>query len=103
MIHLSILTLYPWVLIAALIFCLALIAQFYEKKYAELYKHVPGQQTYYALFSIPLVLLLLAAGRYMASRDFAGDALADIALFGGGILLAALAYRLQHLMTGGSR
>lgn len=103
MILLSILTLYPWVLIAALIFLLALIARFYEKKYAELYKSVPGQQTYYSLFSIPLVLFLLAAGRYILSRDFAGDVLADIALFGGGILLAALAYRLHHLMTGGSR
>lgn len=99
----SILTLYPWVLIAALIFLLALIARFYEKKYAELYKSVPRQQTYYSLFSIPLVLFLLAAGRYILSRDFAGDVLADIALFGGGILLAALAYRLHHLMTGGSR
>jgi hypothetical protein len=49
------------------------------------------------------VLFLLAAGRYMLSRDFAGDVLSDIALFGGGILLAALAYRLQYLMTGGSR
>lgn len=99
----SILTLYPWVLIAALIFGLILIARFYQRKYAELYKNLPGQQTYYSLFSIPLVLFLFAAGRYMLSRDFAGDVLADIALFGGGILLAALAYRVQHLMTGGSR
>ena len=103
MILLSILTLCPWVLIAALVFFLILIARFYEKKYAELHRSVPGQETYYFLFSIPLALFLLAAGRYMLSRDFAGNVLADMALFGGGILLAALAYRLQHLMTGGSR
>ena len=103
MILLSILTFCPWVLIAALVLLLILIARFYEIKYAELYKNTPGQQTYYSFFAIPLVLFLLAAGRYMPSRDFAGNLLADIALFGGGILLAALAYRLQHLMTGGSR
>ena len=103
MILLGILTLYPWVLIAVLVSFLILIARFYEKKYAELYRNVPDQQTYYFLFSIPLVLFLLAAGRYMLNRDFAGDVLADMALFGGGILLAALTYRLQHLMTGGSR
>jgi hypothetical protein len=99
----SILTLYPWVLIAGLVFFLALIARFYEKKYAELYKNAPGQQTYYALFSIPLILFLLAAGHYTLTRDLAGNVLADMALFGGGILLTALAYRLQHLMTGGPR
>jgi hypothetical protein len=103
MILLSILTLYPWVLITVLVVFLILIARFYEKKYAELYRNTPGQQTYYSLFSIPLVLFLLAVGRYVLSRDFAGDVLADMALFGGGILLAALVYRLQHLMTGGSR
>jgi hypothetical protein len=103
MILLSILTIYPWVLIAALIVFLSLIARFYEIKYAELYKGVPGQRTHFLLFGIPLVLFLIAAGRYMLNRDFAGNMLADLALFAGGILLAALAYRLQHLMTGGSR
>ncbi len=103
MILLSILTIYPWVLIAVLIGFLSLIARFYEIKYAELYKGVPGQQTRYLLFSIPLVLFLVAAGRYVLNRDFAGNMLADVALFVGGILLAALAYRLQRLMTGESR
>jgi uncharacterized membrane protein len=103
MILLSILTIYPWVLIAGLIGFLSLIARFYEIKYAELYKGVPGQQTRYLLFSIPLVLFLVAAARYTLNRDFAGSVLADIALFLGGVLLAALAYRLQQLMTGGSR
>jgi hypothetical protein len=99
----SILTLYPWVLAAAMIYCLIQIARFYQKKYAELYTSSPDQRTYYPLFAVPLALFLLAAARYASIGDFAGDLLGDLAFFVGGILLAVLSFRLQQLMTGGHR
>jgi hypothetical protein len=100
---LSILTLYPWVLAAGLIYFLIQIARFYQKKYAELYKNSPGQRTYHSLFLVPLVLFLVAAGRYAYLDEFAGDPIGDVAFLAGGIVLAVLAYRLQQLMTGGRR
>jgi hypothetical protein len=98
---LSILTLYPWVLAAGLIYLLIRIARFYQKKYAELYQDSPHQRTHSMLFLVPLVLFLFAAGRYAFLQDLAGDWIGDTALCIGGIVLAALAYRLQRLMTGG--
>ena len=97
----SILTLFPWVLAAGLIHLLIQVARFYQKKYAELYKDSPRQRTHYMLFLVPLVLFLFAAGRYAFLEDFVGDWVGDAALCIGGIMLAALAYRLQRLMTGG--
>jgi hypothetical protein len=97
----SILTLIPWVLVAGLVFFMIQIARFYQKKYAELYKSSPGQRTYYPLFLVPLVLFPAAAGRYALQSDFAGDWIGDVAFLVGGVILAALAYRLQRLMTGG--
>ncbi len=97
----SILTLFPWVLAAGLIYLLIQIARFYQKKYAELYQDSPHQRTYYKLFLVPLVLFLFAAGRYAFLEDFVGDWAGDTAFCIGGIILAALAYRLQQLMTGG--
>jgi uncharacterized membrane-anchored protein len=97
----SILTLVPWVLVAGLIFFLIQIAHFYQRKYAELYKSSAGQRTYYAVFLVPLLLFVVAAVRYAYLSDFAGDWIGDIALLIGGALLAALAYRLQRMMTGG--
>ena len=99
----SILTLYPWVLVAGLIYVLIQIARFYQRKYAELYKNSPGQQTYHPLFLVPLLLFLFAAGRYMFLEDFVGDLIGDVAFLVGGIILAVLGYRLQRLMTGGRR
>ena len=99
----SILTIYPGVLAAIVIYCLIQIARFYQKKYAELYTNSPNQQSYYLLFVVPLVLFLVAAGRYALIGDFVGDLLGDLALFVGGTLLAILAFRLQRLMTGGHR
>jgi len=97
----SILTLCPWVLVACLIFFLIRIARFYQKKYAELYDDSPRQRTYYQIFLIPLLLFLIAAGRYVFLDDFVGTTEGDLAFFVGGIVLAALSYRLQQLMTGG--
>ncbi len=99
----SILTLYAWIVVAGLILILVLIARFYQKKYAELYDSASGQKTFYAFFGIPLVLFVISAGRYVLARDFVGDLLGDLAFFVGGVTLAALAYRLQRLMTGGRR
>jgi hypothetical protein len=97
----GILTLFPWVLAAGVIYLLIQVARFYQKKYAELYKDSPHQRTYYLLFLVPLVLFLVAAMRYAFREDFVGDWVGDTALCIGGIMLAALAYRLQQLMTGG--
>lgn len=99
----SILTIYPGVLAAIVIYCLIQIARFYQKKYAELYTDSPSQRTYYPLFGVPLALFLIAAVRYAFIGDFVGDLLGDLALFVGGTLLAILAFRLQQLMTGGPR
>ncbi len=99
----SLLTLYPWVLIGGLILLMALIARFYQTKYAELYADAPSQRTHYRLFAIPLLAFLVAAIRYAWLSDFAGDLFADIVILCGGIALAILALRLQRLMTGGGR
>ena len=99
----SILNIYPWILVAGLIYLLVHIARFYEKKYAELYQNTDGQRTYYQLFWFPFALFLVAAGRYAFRDDFAGDIAGDLALCAAGVLLGALVYRLQRLMTGGRR
>ncbi|MBN1640493.1 MAG: hypothetical protein JXA09_04590 [Anaerolineae bacterium] len=100
---LSLLILLPWVLASGLILLIALIARFYQIKYAELYTHAPGQRTYYLLFALPGLAFLGAAARYAWLGDFAGDLVADILILCGGIALAVLALRLQQLMTGGRR
>ena len=99
----GLLTLLPWVLIGGLILLIALIARFYQQKYTELYADAPVQRTYALLFALPGLAYLIAAARYAWLGDFAGDLLADILILCGGIALAALALRLQHLMTGGRR
>jgi len=99
----SVLTLYSWALVGALIYILYQIARFYQAKYAELYRDKSRQRTYAALFLIPLVLFPLAAGRYMMVENAVGDLLADLAFLLGGIVLAAASYRLYRLMMGGRR
>jgi hypothetical protein len=96
----SILTLVPWVLATGLIYLLIQIARFYQKKYAELYQGSPDQRTYYAVLWVPVLLFLIATGRYILSGDSVGDPIGEGAFFVGGIVLAILAYRLQQLMTG---
>ena len=99
----SVLNLYSWALVGALIYILYQIARFYESKYAELYQDKPRQRTYAALFIIPLVLFPLAAGRYLIAKAAVGDLLADLAFLLGGIILAAASYRLYRLMMGERR
>ena len=90
-------------LVAVLIYFLIRIARFYESKYAELYRDSPRQRTYYQLFLIPILLFVVAAGRYAFLGEFCGDPIGDLALLVGGIILVVLGYRLQELMTGGHR
>ena len=99
----SILSIFPWILAAGLIYLLVHIARFYERKYAELYQNTDGQRTYYQLFWFPLGLFVVVAARYAFLDDFAGDIVGDLALCVGGVLLGVLVYRLQRLMTGGRR
>lgn len=99
----SVLNLYSWALVGALIYFLYQIARFYQVKYAQLYRGKPRQRTYTALFLVPLVLFPLAAGRYVLAEDSVGDPVADLAFLAGGIILAAVSYRLYRLMMGGRR
>jgi magnesium-transporting ATPase (P-type) len=99
----GLLTLLPWVLASGLILLIALIARFYQVKYAELHVDAPVQRTHYMLFAVPVSAFLIAAARYAWMGDFAGDLFADILTLCGGIALGTLALRLQHLMTGGRR
>jgi hypothetical protein len=99
----SVLTLYSWALVGALIYILYQIARFYQAKYAELYRDRARQRTYAALFWIPLVLFPLAAGRYVMAENAVGDLLGDMAFLLGGVVLAAASYRLYRLMMGGRR
>jgi hypothetical protein len=99
----SVLLLYSWALVGALIYLLYQIARFYQAKYAQLYQEKPRQRTYAALFLAPLVLFPLAAGRYFMAEEAVGDLVADLAFLAGGIILAAASYRLYRLMMGGRR
>lgn len=99
----SVLTLYSWALVGSVIFFLTHIARFYEKKYSELYSNAPQQRTFYQFYLFPLLLFLIAAVRYAFLDDLAGDVGGDLAFFVGGIMLAALSYHLQRLMTKGRR
>ena len=100
---LSVLNLYSWVAVGALIFILYQIARFYQAKYAELYQDKPRQRTYAALFFVPLVLFPLAAGRYLLMDAKIGDLWSDLAFLVGGLTLAAVSYHLYRLMMGGRR
>jgi hypothetical protein len=100
---LSVLNLYSWALVGALIYLLYRIARFYQAKYAELYKDKPPQRTYAVLLFIPLVLFPLAAGRYALLDAKIGDLLSDLAFLFGGITLAAISYYLYRLLMGGRR
>jgi hypothetical protein len=99
----SVLFLYAWALVGALVYFLYQIARFYQTKYAQLYRDGPRQHTYASLFLAPIVLFALAVGRYVMAEDTVGDLVADSAFLVGGVILAAASYRLYRLLMGGRR
>lgn len=61
-----------------------------------------GLQAYHQVFLAPLVLFVAAALRYMMTDvGFAGDVLADLLAFSGGVSLSLAGYILLKRMTGG--
>ena len=61
-----------------------------------------GLQAYYQAFLVPLGFFVAAALRYMMTDvGFAGDVLADLLAFFGGISLSLAGYVLLKRMTGG--
>jgi predicted exporter len=93
------LTLYSWIVVAALIYLLIRIERFYTKKYTEIHTYSTKYRAYSALFLAPLLLFLFAAARYAWRRDLAGDVPSDLALFVGGAVLAVSSYHLYRLLT----
>jgi len=90
------LTLCAWLAATALIFCLYMIARFFQQK--------SGQRSYYQLFLVPLVLYLVAAFHSVApGGGFAVNPLVDTLLFAAGVSTMALGSYLFNLMTGGRK
>ena len=89
----QVLTIYSWLVIAALLFFLWRIASFYAD--------ASGQQVGHSFLLVPGVLLAAGVIWYLAhGSDFVGQPTGDLLLFGGGILLFLFSGRLQKLMTG---
>jgi hypothetical protein len=92
----AVMSLYAWGVAAAIVFFLYLIARFFEEK--------AGQRSYYGLFLVPIVALVLGAFEYaLYSKDFVGDFLGDALLFVGGVLLMIAGGNLLRLMVGGRK
>jgi len=90
------LTLSAWGAATALVFCLYMIARFFQQK--------SDQRSYYQLFLVPLVLYLVAALRCaLPEADFALDPLANTLLFVAGASTVVLGSYLFNLMTGGRK
>lgn len=85
-------TLYIWGAVGALIVILNRVARFYQI--------TSGRRSYYQLFWLPLVLMGLGALRYAGQAVLVGDALGDLLMLAGGLLLFGLGYYLLRLMTG---
>lgn len=89
----SAISLYSWIVAAAIVFFLYHIARFFEEK--------AGQRSYYQVFLIPMIAFVLGALQYMwRSDDFVGDILGDALFFGGGLALVLASGYLLHLMVG---
>lgn len=85
--------LYIWFPLAALLFLLLLIARFYEK--------FSGEQTFFQLFTLPIVFFGAATVRYASINQMAGDAWGDILMALGGVTLIGLCLFLYRQMTAG--
>ena len=88
----SLLILYIWGVVGALIVILNRIARFYQI--------TSGRRSYYQLFVGPLVLLVGAGLRYATLGIFVGDPLGDVLMLTGGLLSIGIGYYVLRLMTG---
>jgi hypothetical protein len=89
----SIMTLYTWGGVAALVLFLFAIARFYE--------HKAGRRSFFPLFLVPMLAFAGSAVRYAIVGDFVGDWLADAGRLVGSVLLCGLGYHLLSIMMGG--
>lgn len=87
------LSLYIWVGLTALMIFLYRIARFYQT--------TSGRRSYYQLFLVPIVLLLVGGVRYASLGILVGDGLGDGLMVIGGLSLIGLGYYMLRLMTGG--
>jgi hypothetical protein len=91
-----ILTIWAWVVISVLLVFLWRIAYFYQK--------TSGQPVGYHFLIIAALLMLGGAIVYLIFNvGFTGQPVADLMLFGGGLLFFVFGGRLQELMTGERR
>jgi hypothetical protein len=91
-----VLALCSWTAIGMLLVFLARIAYFYQK--------TSGQRVGYYLLLIPALTLAAGAIRYLVFNvEFTAEPVADLLLFGGGLLLILFGMHLQELMTGERR
>ncbi|MGQ9585076.1 MAG: hypothetical protein ACUVXG_06700 [Anaerolineae bacterium] len=85
-----------WIAATALVFCLYMIARFFQQK--------SGERSYYQLFLVPLGLYLVTAFRCVVSdADFAVNLPSDALLFLAGASTVTLGSYLYNLMTGGRK
>lgn len=89
------LLLYSWFLLAVLIWIMLLIARFYQQ--------FSGDQTYFRLYFVPLVLFGVAAVRYASINQMYGDWFGDLAYGSAGLVLIILSLRLYRQMTAGRK
>ena len=88
-----VLSAYSWVIVGVLLLFLGRIAYFYEE--------TSGQRTGYYFLIVPALLLTTGAIWYFVRNvEFTGEPIADLLLFGGGVLLSVFGARLQGFMTG---
>jgi len=84
------LVLYMWFPLAALLMLIFLIARFFEK--------FSGEQTYFRLFLLPVILFGIGAVRYAGTEQIGGDIFGDTVMGIAGITLLFLCTRLYWLM-----
>ncbi len=70
---------------------------------ARFYQATSGQESHYRWFLAPAVLLNAGALRYATLGSFHSDALGDLLMVAGSLVLIALGSWLLHLMMGGRR
>ena len=92
----TVLTVYAWVAVGALVVFLWRVAYFYEK--------TSGQQVGHYFLIVPALLLAAGAIWYLVyDVEFVGQSAGDLLLCSGGVLLFVYGFRLQELMTGERR